>query len=84
MKIQLDKRFSISSDSGSFTLSALANKKEDNDKEPSLKFIGSYGDLGSALNGYIKNEMRSNEVDLEVNEIIIYLKELEKRIKDKL
>ena len=81
MTIKLDKKFIITSDSNSITLSSYTTPKEESDKEPTLKFIGSYGDLGSALNGYIKNEMRSKEIDLEVNEIIDYLEELETRIK---
>lgn len=80
MKIQLDDKFVISSDSNSFTLSALTTPKEDSDKEPSLKFVGSYGDLGSALIGYIRNESRSRDIDLEVSEIINYFQDLEKRI----
>ena len=81
MTIKLDKKFIITSDSNSFTLSSYTTPKRGSDKEPTLKFVGSYGSLCSALKGYIKNEMRSKEIDLEVNEIIAYLKELETRIK---
>lgn len=82
MRIKLDNKFIITSDNNSFTLSSIPIKKEDSIKESAPKFVGSYGDLGSALNGYIKNEMRSKEIDIEVNEIISYLKDLENKIKN--
>ena len=84
MFIQLDDRFSITSDSNSFTLQVLPKQKEDSKKEPLPKFVGSYGDLKSALNGYIKNEMRSSDIVLEVSSIIEYMTELELRINNKL
>jgi len=81
MRIKLDEKFVITSDSNSFTLSVIPTKKEDSEKEPVPKFVGSYGDLGSALTGYVKNEMRSKDIDIEVREIIAYLSEMESRIK---
>ena len=80
MTIKLDERFTITSDSTSFSLMYLPEKKEDSEKEPTPRAVGHYGDLQSALIGYIKNEMRKKSIDLEVTATIEYINEVEQRI----
>jgi len=76
MTIKLDNKFTITSDSTSFSLMYLPEKKDGSEKEPTPRAVGHYGDLQSALKGYIKNEMRQREIHIEVRDTIDYMDDL--------
>ncbi len=81
MNIKIDEKFEVTSDNTSFSLMFTPDKKEGSEKDPAPRAIGHYGDLAGALTGYVKNKMRNEDLDVGVNDVIEYLKEVEITIK---
>lgn len=80
MIIDIDAHFNVASDGTSFTLQYLPPKAEGSDKEPNARAIGHYGDLKGALTGYLKNKLRSSNKKMVVEDVIKYIKKIEKHI----
>ena len=80
MKIQIDNKYQITSDSMQYI---LQEKKRTKDKDGEMKEyevnVGYYGTISMALKGYKELQIRNSDV-LTVNELVKQIRELDEKI----
>ncbi|MBU5424982.1 DUF5405 family protein [Tissierella pigra] len=80
MKIQIDDKYQITSDSMNYILQEKREVKEGKDKgEVREVTLGYYGTITNALQGYKETQIRNSDVTT-IDELMKLIKDLDKKI----